>query len=66
MELTMKIYTIETASQEFEVPASMLDKIINNFWFDGYQILNDDTNELSFEDKTGRSPTMVYRLKEQQ
>ena len=55
-------YRIETASQEFTIPSSMLKKVIEAFYLDGYQVLNDDTGELMFEDDSGNSPTVVYRL----
>ena len=58
-DLTM--YLIQTATQEFTIPDSMLDKIINQFWFDEYQVLDDDTDTMLFEDVTGNSPTMVYK-----
>lgn len=57
----MKTYRIETATTEFSIPEEMLDRIINSFWADGYQVLNDDTGEMAFSDETGESPTMVYR-----
>jgi hypothetical protein len=55
-------YRIETASQEFTIPSAMLNKVIEGFWLDGYQVLNDDTGELMFQDNSGNSPTVVYRL----
>lgn len=58
----MKTYRIETATQEFSIPETMLDRVINSFGADGYQVLNDDTSELLFKDSSDRHPTMVYRL----
>lgn len=55
------MYLIQTATQEFTIPDSMLDKIINQFWFDEYQVLDDDTDTMLFEDVTGNNPTMVYK-----
>jgi hypothetical protein len=55
------MYLIQTATQEFTIPDSMLDKIINQFWLDEYEILDDDTGELLFEDETKRSPMMVFK-----
>jgi hypothetical protein len=55
------MYLIQTANQEFTIPDSMLDKIINQFWLDEYEILDDDTGELLFEDTTKRSPMMVFK-----
>ena len=57
----MKKFVIETTTCEFEVPEMVLDRMINSFVSDGYEILNDDTNELLFEDPTGNSPRMVFR-----
>ena len=58
----MKTYRIETTSTEFTIPENALNRIINSYYLDGYQILNDDTGKMSFADETGESPTMVYRL----
>lgn len=55
------MYLITTATQEFTIPNSMLDKIINQFWLDEYEILNDDTGELLFEDQCKKSPIMVFK-----
>lgn len=57
----MKKFIIETMTCEFEVPETVLDRMINSFVLDGYEIFNDDTNELFFEDSTGDSPRMVFR-----
>jgi len=57
----MKKFIIETMICEFEVPETVLDRMINSFVLDGYEIFNDDTNELFFEDSTGNSPRMVFR-----
>jgi len=57
----MTTYRIETATQEFSVPESALDRIICSYVSDGYQVLNDDTNEMICADGSGDSPTMVYR-----
>ena len=55
------MYLIQTATQEFTIPDSMLDKIINQFWLDEYQVLDDDSDIMLFEDESGNSPTMVYK-----
>ena len=55
------MYLIQTATQEFTIPDSMLDKIINQFWFDEYQVLDHDSDTMLFEDESGNSPTMVYK-----
>jgi hypothetical protein len=55
------MYLIQTSTQEFTIPSSMLDKIINQFWLDEYQVLDEDTDTLFFEDETGRSPLMTYK-----
>ena len=58
----MKTYRIETATTEFTIPEDVLHRIINSYYADGYQVLNDDTGHMHFEDRSGKSPTMVYRL----
>ena len=55
------MYLIQTATQEFTIPDFMLDKIINQFWLDEYQVLDDDSETMLFEDESGNSPTMVYK-----
>jgi len=55
------MYLIQTATQEFTIPDSMLDKVINQFWLDEYQVLDHDSDTMLFEDESGNSPTMVYK-----
>jgi len=55
------MFLIQTSTQEFTIPDSMLNKIVNQFWLDEYEVLDEDTNTLLFEDETGRSPLMTYK-----
>ena len=55
------MYLIQTSTQEFTIPNSMLDKIINQFLLDEYQVLDEDTDTLFFEDETGHNPLMIYK-----
>jgi hypothetical protein len=55
------MYLIQTSTQEFTIPSSMLEKIINQFWLDEYQVLDEDTDTLFFEDETGHSPLMTFK-----
>ena len=54
------MYLIQTTTQEFTISDDLLDKTIDDFAADQYDILDDDSGQYLVKDDSNRFPTMVF------
>ena len=54
------MYLIQTATQEFTISDDLLDKTIDDFAGNQYDILDDDSGQYLIQDEFSRFPTMVF------